>query len=168
MTALPASVDEDLSLTDALDRMSANNIRHLLVARAGHLVGVVSTRDLSLAAALSGGKASKTPVATAMAEHPYSCDAGDKLEDVARAMEAHRYGCAIVLVQGNVAGIFTTTDALRALRSAIAGHVVEPEVRPTHIVEQPSQRVRIDHHTSAGAALASSHADPNPNLGTIR
>jgi acetoin utilization protein AcuB len=35
--------------------------------------------------------------------------------EVASAMAEHKYGCAVVMNGTHLAGIFTTTDALRAL-----------------------------------------------------
>jgi acetoin utilization protein AcuB len=37
------------------------------------------------------------------------------VDEVAREMADRRYGCAVVIEGGKVVGVFTTTDALRAL-----------------------------------------------------
>ena len=168
MTREPAAADEDLSLADGLDRMTANNIRHLLVARDSHLVGVVSTRDIKLAAEMAGKQAKKTPLKVAMTEHPYTCDASTPLADVAKVMEEHRYGCVVVTEGKSVAGIFTTTDALWALRRVIAGEDVPRVTKPTHIVEQPAEREMVEHRVHLGNILGTRHINPSPNQGTIR
>lgn len=136
MTPLPATVDSELSLADALDRMYADNIRHLpVVDEQGKLVGVVSTRDIAVAVSVRGVVPDRATVATAMARDPYSTASDTPLMEVAQHMEKDRLGSTMVVSNGKPVGIFTTTDAMRALRSVMAGEMVEPEVKPTHIVE---------------------------------
>jgi acetoin utilization protein AcuB len=151
MTQIPATVDEDLSLADATERMFHNEIRHLVVTRGNReVVGVVSQRDLALATSLS----SDGKVAHAMTRHPYSCRPGSPLLDVVTEMEQGRYGCAIVMHDGLPAGVFTTTDALRAVRSLLTGQLQEPLRPSTHIVDQPAERERVDHLTRANTGVS--------------
>lgn len=136
MTPLPATVDSELSLADAVDRMYSDNIRHLpVVDEAGKLVGVVSTRDIAVAASVRGVDPTKAKVTSAMAHEPYSAASDTPLMDVIQHMEKDRLGSAMVVSDGKPVGIFTTTDAMRALRCFMAGEMVEPEVKPTHIVD---------------------------------
>jgi acetoin utilization protein AcuB len=162
MTVQPCSVAADLALADALDRMEANNIRHLLVTRDSHLVGVISNRDVALAENLPGIKAKKLKVADAMSEHVYMCKASTPLEEVASEMEDHRYGCVVVLQDDLVVGIFTTTDAMRAIRTIISGTIVEPRTVPTHLVDVTAEREHIHHHVRIGAGMARATKGPPP------
>jgi acetoin utilization protein AcuB len=41
-------------------------------------------------------------------------------------MAEHKYGCAVVLYQGKLVGVFTTTDALRALADLAARNLPLP------------------------------------------
>jgi acetoin utilization protein AcuB len=168
MTQEPATVDAGLPIADALSRMELNNIRHLLVTRADRLVGVVSTRDLAVAASMPGVKADKEPVVAAMSPTVYVCDKECPLSAVAHDMEAHRYGCAVVAADGRVVGIFTTTDALRALRQLVVGNEVEPAVLPTHKVEHETERQMIEHHLRVGNSLYKAHVNPTAHQGMIR
>lgn len=154
MTVQPCTVAADLALADALDRMEANNIRHLLVTRDAHLVGVISNRDISLAQSLPGINAKKLKVSDAMSEHVYMCDAATPLAEVAAEMEDHRYGCVVVLQDELVVGIFTTTDAMRAIRTIVSGTIVEPRTVPTHLVDVTAEREHIHHHVRIGAGMA--------------
>lgn len=147
MTKLPATVAPDLSLADAQERMYVNNIRHLVVEREGLVVGVISTRDVVVAAALEGIDPAKTSVAAAMVKSPYTCSPETSLVDVALEMEANKYGCAIVVEAGEAVGLFTTTDALRALRSVVTGVNVEPATKSTVHPDKPSERPRVPHAT---------------------
>jgi Predicted signal-transduction protein containing cAMP-binding and CBS domains len=46
MTPCPITADVETTVADALRRMSANGLRHLPILQTGHLVGVVSMRDM--------------------------------------------------------------------------------------------------------------------------
>jgi acetoin utilization protein AcuB len=161
MTGVPATVDEDLSLQDAAERMFLSNIRHLPIMRAGRLIGVLSSRDVAVLTSLPGVDARTTRVSYATDGHLYECGPDAPVDEVAREMEAHRYGAAVVTEQGNPVGIFTTTDALRALRQLVAGHEVERQVSATHVVDVPAERERVEHHVRMGDLTAL----PEPSMG---
>lgn len=167
MTFTPCTADEGLGILDAQDRMSANNIRHLLVTRNDHLVGVVSSRDITFALSLPGVKPDKLTVFQAMSTAPFTCGPKASLAEVCKEMEAHRYGCAVIVEDGLVTGIFTTTDALRAVRSLIKGEVVEPMVKPTHIVDQPKVRPHVEHSVRLGQILGSHGGAPTSKTGVL-
>ena len=97
---------------------------HLRAAQIGALVvstdgksinGIVTERDLRLVESVSGTEPEKTLVEDAMTPDPYMVPYDTPLRDVIAAMVEHKYGCAVVMQRGHVAGIFTTIDALRAL-----------------------------------------------------
>ncbi len=136
MTPTPATVHSGLRLVDALDRMYSDNVRHLPVVNDdGALVGIISTRDAAVMASLRGGGPETTLVQTAMMPAPYSCARGADLLGVIEHMEEHRIGSVVVVEDGKPIGVFTTTDALRALRTMIVGGPVTPLVRPRHLVD---------------------------------
>jgi len=131
MTPLPVTVEVGMYLTDALDRMYSDNIRHLPVVNDdGALVGMLSTRDIAAAAALHGVNPKKATVETAMAAVPYACAEDLPLAEVVRKMEHDRLGSAIVTRGAKPVGIFTTTDALRVLRAHLTGEEAKPLVHP--------------------------------------
>jgi len=138
MTPAPVTVSEELTLSDALDRMYSEQIRHLPVVRADRaIVGTISTRDISIAASVRELDPDTTLVKDAMTRVPYTCDAASPLADVATLMERERVGSIIVMEGARPAGIFTTTDALRALRSVLVGALVEPARTPTEVPLSP-------------------------------
>ena len=159
-------VDAPVAVADAQDRMYANNIRHLLVTRNDHLIGVVSSRDITFALSLPGVKAEKVSVFQAMTAAPFTCGPRADLAAVCKEMEAHRYGCAVIVDDGIVTGIFTTTDALRAVRTLVSGEPVEPMVKPTHIVDQPKVRPHIEHSYRLGDSLGNK-VKPSSKQGLI-
>jgi CBS domain-containing protein len=167
MTVQPCTVAADLALEDARDRMEANNIRHLLVTRLGRLVGVISNRDITFAQTLPGINTKKLEVGDAMTEHVYMCTADTPLEEVANEMEDHRYGCAVVLDDEFVVGIFTTIDAMRALRTMLHGSPVEPRTVPTHLIDVTEERQRVEHHVRIGNDYITSRLKGPPPIGRV-
>lgn len=152
MTREPVTADEGLLLADAEERMALDNIRHLIVLdRNEHVVGVLSRGDITLALSLPDADRKKLRVRDAMSDNPYVCGPAVRISDVALAMEAHRWGCAIVLEGDEVVGVFTTTDALRALRELASGMLAAPAVHPTHLPPLHAEatgprRLRMRHH----------------------
>ena len=118
MTAQPYTIGDDQTLAAARERMHHHGIRHLPVLHGGHLVGVVSDRDIAMVEALPGVDITRVRVEEAMAEEPWTVNADAKLSEVAASMAERRIGTTII-VDGedadHVVGVFTTTDALRAL-----------------------------------------------------
>jgi len=115
MTPAAHTVGAEQPLAVAHAFMRQHHIRHLPVLHGGQLVGVVSQRDLYFLETIGGVDPKTVTVEEAMTSTPYTVEPDDDVREVARAMAAHRYGTAIVCAGGHVEGIFTTTDALRAL-----------------------------------------------------
>jgi acetoin utilization protein AcuB len=125
MTPMPETIDEDTSLSDAKDRMFALGVHHLPVLHEGNLTGILSHRDVAVAESLTTMSATKIPVRQVMTAVVFSCGPNAHVEAVAREMAAHHYGSAIVVDPDHptkIVGVFTTTDALRALADIIDKH----------------------------------------------
>jgi acetoin utilization protein AcuB len=123
MTLAPETIQGDLTLAQARERMFGLGARHLPVVEQGELVGILSDRDIALAEALSGDL-ERLLVRTAMTAQPFTCGPAAHLHAVAAEMAEHKYGTAIVVNRehpGHIVGLFTTTDALRAL-AQLGGH----------------------------------------------
>jgi acetoin utilization protein AcuB len=119
MTESPLSIDADHTLDRAHELMRAHRIRHLPVLRGGSLVGLLAQRDLHLIEALSDVKPSEVKVEEAMTELPYVVGVDAPLAEVVAMMLEHKYGSAVVMEGAEVVGMFTTTDALRALHEKL-------------------------------------------------
>ncbi|AKV01037.1 CBS domain protein [Labilithrix luteola] len=115
MTAQPVTVGRDQPLAVAHAMMREHGCRHLPVLEHGDLVGVVSQRDLYFLETIAGVDMDTDRVDDAMSSDAYAVTPDAPVQEVAAEMAAHKYGCAVVMERGRVAGIFTATDALRVL-----------------------------------------------------
>lgn len=115
MSVSPTTASPDLEATRALELMRENDIRHLPVVDEGVLVGIVSERDLLFAERLGSTRSGQLRVLDVMAHDPFILQVDSPLSDAVRTMIRDKFGSAVVLDRGNVVGVFTTIDALRAL-----------------------------------------------------
>lgn len=114
MTPMPHTIGEDISIKKALEMMRQHRIRHLPVLKGGELVGILTDRDLKLAASFKGSDEMK--VEDVMTEAPYAVTPETELDRVVLTMAEYKYGCAVVeQANGKIVGIFTANDALRVL-----------------------------------------------------
>jgi acetoin utilization protein AcuB len=114
MTHGPHSIGQEQTLIQAHQLMRQHNIRHLPVLHGGKLVGVLSDRDLHLIETLRDVDPERVTVEEAMSPTVYTVPPKASLDEVVREMAAHRYGCAVIVDNGKVVGVFTTVDALTA------------------------------------------------------
>ena len=115
MTSQPVTIGRRESLATAHHMMRANGIRHLPVLEHGELVGIVTQRDLLFLETIRGVDLEEDTVEDAMSSDTYAVTPDVPIATVARHMARKRYGCAVVIERGRVAGVFTATDALRLL-----------------------------------------------------
>ena len=117
MTPFPFSIDVEAPLAEAHAFLRDRNIRHLPVTRDGVLAGVLTDRDIKLALGPDLGSPPERELRVSDVFQPesYVVDAGERLEDVAATMAERHVGSALVTRAGKLVGIFTTTDACRAL-----------------------------------------------------
>ena len=134
MTAVPATIDAGLQVMDAYERMYIDNIRHLpVVDKDDYVVGILSSSDVAQVASIEGSNIDDQIVAERMTKSPYTCEATTPLAEVALEMEKRRLGSVVVTKGGKATGIFTTTDALVAVRSLIAGERLEAANPSEHL-----------------------------------
>jgi acetoin utilization protein AcuB len=94
--------------------MQEYGIRHLPVIEEGEVVGVVSERDILSNSGKNWSKMMK--IRDVMNPSILSAHENDSLGEVAFELSSQKKGSAIILDNnGELAGIFTTTDALNAL-----------------------------------------------------
>jgi acetoin utilization protein AcuB len=114
MTMAPHSIGEDQTLAHAHEVMRKHDIRHLPVLTGGTLVGLVTERDLGLVESLKDVDPKVVRVGDAMSTIVYAVSPEAQLDEVLREMATHKYGCAVVMANHKVVGIFTTVDVCNA------------------------------------------------------
>ena len=119
MTRQAHTVGFEVDCETAQALMKEHACRHLPVLESGKLVGILSERDFILAAQ-GNADWGKTPVGDVANDNVYTVAPQTPLSEVAQRMSETRYGCAVIKGDGQeVLGIFTTTDACRALAAAL-------------------------------------------------
>lgn len=119
MTPNPHCIGREQSLAAAHERMRALGVRHLPVLAAGKLVGIVSQRDLLFVETLRDAEPAGVRIDEAMSGDVYTVPPERPIGEVAARMLERKFGCAVVVRDGAVVGIFTTTDALRTLMNIV-------------------------------------------------
>jgi acetoin utilization protein AcuB len=124
MTPFPHSIDVDAPLEDAHKLMREHRFRHLPVMSGGEIVGVLTDRDIKLVLGPDFGTPDERELRMrdAYVERPCVVPASTPVANVARVMAQNRIGSAIVTKHGKLVGIFTVTDACRALAEIIGDH----------------------------------------------
>jgi CBS domain-containing protein len=124
MTPFPYSIDVDAPLEEAHALMRKHHFRHLPVTSAQAIVGVLTDRDINLVLEPDFGSSDERElrVRDAYLERPCVVPASTPVASVARTMAENRLGSAIVTKHDKLVGIFTVTDACRALAEVLEGH----------------------------------------------
>lgn len=120
MSVSPLTIGRDQPLARAHEVMRSHRIRHLPVLDGGKLLGVISQRDLYLVESLKGVEPSTVTVEEAMSQDVYCVAPDTDLREVIAEMIEHKYGCAVVMDSGHVAGVFTTVDAMLTLERLLS------------------------------------------------
>lgn len=115
MTPFPYSIDIGADVNGALELMEEHAVRHLPVTDSHRLVGVITDRDIkTIRAGKKPGDPGYNPGVREMYIHDaYVVDINESLENVLLNMAERHIGSVLVTRKGNLAGVFTTTDACR-------------------------------------------------------
>lgn len=152
MTRNPVVVSPDLSVPQALKLMHEGNIRRLpVVDKGGHLMGIVSQKDLlraspSPATSLSVWEIAyllnEIKVRDVMTSKVITVTGDTPLEDAARIMADTKVGGLPVLADGALTGIITETDLFRVFVELLGAR--ESGVRLTMLVRNvPGELARV-------------------------
>ena len=113
------SVTERLSTVD--DIMRLGGVRHMPVVHRGHLVGVLSERDLLRASLSQIGSFDREThraflhaiaIAEVMSKPPITVEPDTSVRSAARVMAQRKIGCLPVVEDGVLLGLLTETDVL--------------------------------------------------------
>ncbi len=129
MTEGPQTVSASTPVMEAMQRLREGGFRRLPVTQNGKLIGIVTDRDLkeatpSKATTLSiyelNYLLSKLTVKDVMRSPVITVRVDDPIEQAALLMEEHRVSGLPVLDGGELVGILTITDLMRALVTFLA------------------------------------------------
>ncbi|MFP4623830.1 MAG: CBS and ACT domain-containing protein [Gemmatimonadota bacterium] len=142
MTAEVVTVSPRTTVAAALEEIRSNHIRHLPVLDGGRLVGIVTDRDLRLALDPGGGGGTETQVDDVMTGSPIVADPDMPVESAAALLAEHRIGCLPVVEDGELVGILTESDLLRAFVDLMVGR--EPHTRIELLApDRPGELARV-------------------------
>jgi signal-transduction protein with cAMP-binding, CBS, and nucleotidyltransferase domain len=119
MTQPAVTVGPTSPLRDVIQRMEANNIRHVAVAESGQLLGLISHRDVlrsqegSLSGALSSEQAHMNRWIEArwiMTKEIHTVHPDTPALEAALTLRSRGYGCVPVIDQGKLVGMLTDSD----------------------------------------------------------
>lgn len=121
MTPFPHHIDASASLTQASAMMEEHDIRHLPIFANGDIVGIISEDDLERVRTPGHPLRDETElkVGDLCTHEPYFVDVSDPLDRVLDAMAEQRLGSALVLREGELAGVFTAVDAYKLLADTL-------------------------------------------------
>jgi acetoin utilization protein AcuB len=123
MTAKPLTVDPATPILDARQRMTDRRIRHLVVTEGARVVGIITDRDIRLnlpspATSLSVWEINyllaRLTVGEVMTHSVIVIDSDRPVAEAARIMVDHKIGALPVVDGGNLVGIVTESDFVRA------------------------------------------------------
>lgn len=120
MTSDLATIRVSATAAEAAQTMHRLGLRHLpVVDDAGHLVGILSDRDLRgpmIGIAAETGVTAATPIERLMTRDLVTARVGDLIGDVARKIVEHRIGAVPIVDSANTpVGILSYVDVLRRL-----------------------------------------------------
>jgi CBS domain-containing protein len=96
----------------------------------GHVVGIVTDRDVAMAAYTRGQPLAAIPVTVAMASHVFTCSPGDEVGAVEKTMAASQVRrVPVVDESGHPVGMVSVNDLARAAARTLT--IPAPEVAST-------------------------------------
>jgi acetoin utilization protein AcuB len=119
MSPSPVTINLRRPIAAARSSMREHQIRHLPVLDGGQVVGLVSERDLLVVESMPGVNPTVVRVEDAMVQSVFQVSPATAVADVVDAMIERKLGSAVVVDDDQVVGVFTTIDALRALRDRL-------------------------------------------------
>ena len=155
MTEKLVTLSPETSVAEALTLFRERRIRHIQILEGGHLVGVVTDRDLRDASPALGDpeRASalqKIRVGDVMTREVITTDPEDSIENAAQVMYEHKIQSLPVVTEGPVVdegsavaeeellGIVTSSDVMRALVTFVG-------------LPEPGSRIEVQASNKAGA-----------------
>lgn len=125
----PLTISPRATMAEAKAALEAHRIRHLPIVDAGHLVGMLSDRDVLLASMPRPRREANHPdallqlvrVEQVMTREPVTVAPDAPIEEAARLMLDRRFGALPVVEGEKLVGIISQGDLLKALVQLLQG-----------------------------------------------
>ena len=108
-------IEPDASVLAALQQMAHADIGALVVLEDGEVLGVVSERDYARKVILRGRHSDETRVREIMDDKPVCVRSTQSIEDCMRLMTEHRTRHLPVVENGQIAGVVSIGDVVKAI-----------------------------------------------------
>ena len=139
-----------------------------VVDAAGALVGVVTDRDLCMAAFTQGRLLTDIPVSAVMARSVRSCRPDDSIATVLQTMaQAQVHRLPVVDAKGALVGIVSTSDLVRAANGRPAAVDVATVVKTLAAIAAPRRTAAIAPAPAPAAAPAKAAASPMASIASV-
>lgn len=109
------AIGPDASVLEALERMARSDVGALVVLDDGEIVGLVSERDYARKVILRGKHSNDTPVREIMDEKPVCVRSAQSIEECMVLMTERRTRHLPVVENGQVAGLVSIGDVVKAI-----------------------------------------------------
>ena len=122
MTPSPKTISIDARLSDAEALMEELGVNHLPVVDNGVVESIITDRDIKRFTLPAHKLAADEDLLASDvgSTRAFVADVNDPLDEVLRRMTSQETGAVVVLNQGELAGIFTETDACRLLADLLS------------------------------------------------
>ena len=133
MTVEPRSAKPGLSLAEAAQLMKSEDVGSLPVVDDGHLVGVLTDRDIVVRAVAEGVDPNAIVVGEVASRGLVTVDPEQDLDEALALMARHQVRRLPVVEQDRLVGIVAQADVAHGVKAKQAGEVVEEISKPTGV-----------------------------------
>jgi CBS domain-containing protein len=109
------TVSPDQPLSAAVETMADRDIGSLVVMDHGHMVGMLTFREVILAIVKNGGSTGNTLIRSVMDDSPLSCTPETEMDEVRRMMLERHARYMPVMTQNTLMGVISFYDVARAV-----------------------------------------------------
>ena len=109
------TVSPDQPLSAAIETMADRDIGSLVVMDHGHMVGMLTFREVILAIVKNGGSIGNTMIRSVMDDSPLSCTPETEMDEVRRMMLDRHARYMPVMTQSTLMGVISFYDVARAV-----------------------------------------------------
>ncbi len=131
MTPGVESATPELLVRDAAARMRDCNIGSMSVLEKGHVIGLITDRDICCRVVGDERDPAKTRVKDIMSTDILFCFNDQNISDAAKLMESNHVRRLVILTRDKTLAGFLSVDDLARWNHVLAGEVLEA-VRPAH------------------------------------